>query len=123
MKFQKGQSGNPAGRKPGSVSIAAAIKRRVNDNPAELESVIKALFDGAKDGSIAHINTILERVDGKVAQVNVNAELDASKLTDEQLREVARQALEGEQMAFTGGVPANVVQSGLAESGPEADDD
>ena len=40
-RFLPGISGNPAGKPKGSLSIKAAIKRRLEDNPEELKEVVE----------------------------------------------------------------------------------
>ena len=40
-RFIPGVSGNPAGKPKGSLSIKAAIKKRLEDNPEELKEIVE----------------------------------------------------------------------------------
>ena len=57
-KWRKGESGNPAGRKPGSGEVC---KLRAQLKP-HLEAVVNALVERAKDGDVPAIKLLLERV-------------------------------------------------------------
>jgi hypothetical protein len=77
--FKKGQSGNPKGMKPGTVSITAAIKRELVKIPPELRSreerktylellVKRILKKAIQDGNEAMIKSIWAYVDGQPKQ-------------------------------------------------------
>ena len=59
-RFQRGQSGNPAGRRPGARNRTCALALRLMD--ADAEPVILALIKAAKNGDVAAIKLVLERV-------------------------------------------------------------
>jgi hypothetical protein len=58
----KGQSGNPAGRRKGSVSPTAALKRALTRADAEL--IARKLITLAKQGDPAALKILLDRCDG-----------------------------------------------------------
>jgi len=58
MKFEKGQSGNPAGRKPLSIT-ATKVRKDLAEN---LPDILAKLVELAKDGDTAAIKLILDRV-------------------------------------------------------------
>ena len=59
-RFQPGQSGNPNGRRPGARNRTSALALKLMD--ADAEPVILALITAAKDGDVAAIKLVLERV-------------------------------------------------------------
>ena len=59
-RFQRGQSGNPAGRRPGARNRTCALALRLMD--ADAEPIILALIQAAKGGDVAAIKLVLERV-------------------------------------------------------------
>lgn len=64
MKFQPGQSGNPAGRAPYKSSMKAALEAALKkDSRAQIAAALVAL---ALDGNLPAIHMIFERLDGKV---------------------------------------------------------
>ena len=75
-QWQKGQSGNPKGRKPGPTPITDAIRKRLS-KPKEVEALVELIFQRAKtDSSSTALNLLVERVDGKVKEqleVEVNS--------------------------------------------------
>ena len=73
--WQPGQSGNPKGRPVGTVSVVTKIKQRIREHPEEADSIVDALFTAAKNGSSKHLEIILERIDGKIPDVNVQIKL------------------------------------------------
>ena len=68
-QFKPGQSGNPNGR-PRGKSITAALRRLVQENPdgQDLEKALsRVIVKKALEGDHKFVTTILERLDGKVA--------------------------------------------------------
>ncbi len=64
FKWKKGQSGNPAGRRKGSVSLAAALQKLLLKEPAKLESIARTLVDSAIAGDVSAARLLFERLDG-----------------------------------------------------------
>lgn len=68
--FEKGQSGNPAGRPPGSISITTEIKKRLQEVPegqqkSYLELLINRILKlGVVDGNEQMIKAIWNYIDG-----------------------------------------------------------
>ena len=68
--FKKGQSGNPAGRPPGSISITTEIKKKLNEIPegqkkTYLELLINRILKlGVVDGNEQMIKQIWAYIDG-----------------------------------------------------------
>jgi hypothetical protein len=60
MRFEKGQSGNPAGRPPGSRNKATILAEAMFQG--EAEAIIRLAIDKAKEGDITAIRLCLERV-------------------------------------------------------------
>ena len=112
--FKKGQSGNPAGRPPGSVSVKAELQKLVNimlkneHNPLsdEVEAEMPVgrkialnLAVDAAEGNPFSINRVMEYLDGKPHQTSTTeltgkdggpVQLEsASNLSDEQLNAIA----------------------------------
>jgi len=73
--YVKGQSGNPAGRPEGSISVVSALKRELakmaegqttKEKKTYLEQLIKTILDkGIKEKDVTMIKDIIDRVDGK----------------------------------------------------------
>jgi hypothetical protein len=62
--WKPGQSGNPSGRRKGSVSLAAALQRLLIKEPDKLESVARTLVDAAIAGDVSAARLLFERLDG-----------------------------------------------------------
>ncbi len=60
MTFVKGQSGNPAGRPPGSRNKATILAETIFES--EAEAIIRMAIDEAKEGDMTAIRLCLERV-------------------------------------------------------------
>ncbi len=66
--FQKGKSGNPLGRKPGSGSLLTKELKRVvqSNSAAKAKAFAEKLVDLAVDGNVQAAKLLLERIDGRV---------------------------------------------------------
>ena len=74
MPFQKGQSGNPNGRKPRAIEDArASALSSLFDERAE-KRVIRALIKSAASGDVAAAKLLFDRKYGRVADQNVVTE-------------------------------------------------
>ena len=72
MPFVKGQSGNPAGRKPGTKLKGTAFKEalaRVIESGVGLDEIARALIAKGLAGDVSALKEIADRLDGKVATV------------------------------------------------------
>jgi hypothetical protein len=78
FKWKKGISGNPAGRRKGSVSLAAALQRLLTKEPDKLESVARTLVDAAIAGDVSAARLLFERLDGHKGTGFLNINVDAS---------------------------------------------
>jgi Mg/Co/Ni transporter MgtE len=71
LTFQKGQSGNPAGRPKSEPTITPWLKRLLadkRDGKTRAEHVAEQLVSMAESGDQLAIKTLLERIDGKVLE-------------------------------------------------------
>lgn len=67
-RFKPGQSGNPAGRPKGSVSLTRLIREELErDGEDAARQLIRAAIDKAKAGSWRHLKEIIDRIDGPIA--------------------------------------------------------
>jgi hypothetical protein len=60
MRFEKGESGNPAGRPPGSRNKATLLAESIFEG--EAESIIRMAIDKAREGDVTAIRLCLDRV-------------------------------------------------------------
>ena len=75
MPWAPGQSGNPGGR-PKTKVVSDLIKARLariteGDPRSDAERLAEVIVDGALEGDIQFIKELLNRVEGKVADVIV----------------------------------------------------
>jgi hypothetical protein len=73
MQFQKGQSGNPAGRPPGSRNKTTMIAEQMMDG--EIESIVRVVIDRAKAGDPAAMKLCLDRVLPRRSERTISFEL------------------------------------------------
>ena len=69
FQWQKGQSGNPGGR-PKGVSLEAAMRERLGKGESGeqlIDSLVSVALREALGGDFRFWNSIIERLDGKVA--------------------------------------------------------
>ena len=78
MAWKPGESGNPAGRKPGTGEVAH-LRAAIRD---DVEDVIKAMVKAAKEGDSQAARLLLERVIPALRPVNspVSLALDTNNL-------------------------------------------
>lgn len=69
--FMPGQSGNPAGRAPGSISLTRLLTSILeeptkNGRRSKAEALVRRVVKQAAHGNSALVKEVFERVDGKV---------------------------------------------------------
>lgn len=74
MPFKPGQSGNPSGKAPGKVWIAALNRAVAQDDGEKLRAAAEKLIDLAVAGDVAALRELGDRLDGKVAQAITGAD-------------------------------------------------
>ena len=69
FQWKKGQSGNPSGRPKGIPSLEAALRHRLEQSDGEdfMRAGVDVAFKKAMKGEHRFWTSILERLDGKVA--------------------------------------------------------
>lgn len=94
-RFQKGQSGNPAGRPKGSLNQASLIVRELLAD--EAESITRKLIELAKNGELAAIKLIIERLMPPVKELHLFQEqqVGSNSLAISKLKELAEQIKDG----------------------------
>ena len=88
-QWQKGQSGNPSGRPKDQPSIEAAMRRLLADGNSGQELVnalVMVAVKKALKGDHRFWNSILERVDGKVADRLAGADGEGLTVILEQVK-------------------------------------
>lgn len=76
------------GRPEGSVSLVAAMKRHLREDPKRVDELVSAWFRQALDGDTAMAKVFLDRVDGPLP-----TRLSLNEMSDEQFRAVMERAL------------------------------
>jgi hypothetical protein len=105
-KWKPGQSGNPSGRRKGSVSLAAALQKLLLKEPDKLESIARTLVDSAIAGDVSAARLLFERLDGNKATGFLAVNIDNSdrrigvSVSPQVLSEIseARKKYEGEKL-------------------------
>lgn len=75
--FPKGVSGNPAGKKKGTLSYTNALRKYLLAHPEEMEKGAKAMIKGVNRGNVGMTQIVLDRIDGptkKKVDLNVYSE-------------------------------------------------
>src|SRR4051812_32748625 len=62
-RFQPGQSGNPAGKKPGTLNHATRLRLALEEG--EFDTAARKLVEQAKDGNLTAIKVLLDWLDPK----------------------------------------------------------
>lgn len=95
-QWKKGQSGNPSGRPKGAPSLEAAIRNHLDgeDGKEFIRGLVEVAVRKAMKGDHRFWNSILERLDGKVADRLAGA--DGEGLTVILERAVSKDANDGD---------------------------
>ena len=72
--WARGTSGNPSGRRKGTLSPTAALKRTLTK--ADLEQIVTKLIDLAKAGDRHALRIVFDRIDGTLSTAAAVAEAD-----------------------------------------------
>ena len=105
-RFKKGQSGNPKGRPPGSVSITTEIKKRLQEMPngqkkTYLELLISRILKlGVVDGNEQMIKIIWNYVDGmpnQLLEADINVVTSEANKAKEALKNILNRSLENDK--------------------------
>jgi hypothetical protein len=90
-KFQKGQSGNPKGRPPGTTS-GARLRKAIED---KAEGIIQVMIDAALNGDIQAGSTLLSRIIPTLKSVSPAVEVAQSDSLTDQGNEIIKASLSG----------------------------
>ena len=76
-RFRQGVSGNPNGKPPGSISVVAELKKKLEEIPKEGNPekkryldmlVLKVIKKALAEGDVSMIKDIIDRIDGRPKQ-------------------------------------------------------
>lgn len=85
-KFQKGQSGNPAGRPKGNPEVKEILKAHSPDAARTLVDLLNSTKDSVR---LAAATSILDRTEGKPFQAqDINMDIKGSLDTGAQIRRI-----------------------------------
>lgn len=105
-RFKKGQSGNPKGRPPGSVSITTEIKKRLQEMPdgqkkTYLELLINRILKlGVVDGNEQMIKVIWNYVDGmpnQLLEADINVVTAEANKAKDALKNILKRSSENDK--------------------------
>ena len=98
-KFKPGQSGNPAGKPPGSLNFSTKFKKLIDRVAADEqvsseeveERLIEVGYKGAKGGDYKFWKDIHDRVYGQATQhLNIDGKLEIDELSREKAKKALR---------------------------------
>jgi uncharacterized protein YpuA (DUF1002 family) len=104
-RFKKGQSGNPKGRPPGSISITTEIKKRLQEMPdgqkkTYLELLINRILKlGVVDGNEQMIKVIWNYVDGmpnQLLEADINVVTAEANKAKDALKNILKRSSEND---------------------------
>lgn len=107
--WPKGVSGNPAGKRKNSVSLAAAVQRLLTKEPHLVDEVARTIVNAALAGDLGAARLLFERLDGHKPSGFFSVHVDASdrrtavSISPQVLSEIAeaRRKYDGEKLCQT----------------------
>ncbi len=100
-RFMPGCSGNPAGKKPGTLNYATIILRRLREDGAN--AAVDELIAKARKGNLAAIRILLDRIDPKPRGRAVEFEFDEAMDLGRACRKVVKRMSTGDITPSEGG--------------------
>lgn len=117
MAFEKGQSGNPAGRKPGTT-VGGKLRRAIE---AKSDEILAVVVEAALSGDLTACNILLNKIIAPLKSVAPNVQLAHANSGDlaSQGAEVIKSALVGEIPPDTANqlISAIAIQAKILETG------
>ncbi len=114
-RFVPGCSGNPAGKKPGTLNYATIIQRRLREDDAD--TAVDALIAKARKGNLAAIRILLDRIDPKPRGRPVEFEFDEDMDLGRACRKVLKRISTGDITPAEGGeIVREIERTQLAEA-------
>ena len=100
--FKPGQSGNPNGRPPGTLSVVHALKEKLKEIPPGKKKtyldylVEKVIKKGIIDGDVTMLRDVINRIDGLPKQtIDVQADVTTQKVeATQEVKEAVRAFVE-----------------------------
>lgn len=86
-QFKPGESGNPGGRPAGSLSdrLRTLLASPTQDGKTVADKLLEAAIEASKKGDFRFFKEIFDRHDGPVPTTASGANIDVSKMSDEEL--------------------------------------
>jgi hypothetical protein len=92
--------GRPLGSLNRERPFKVALQMALRERPQSLRLIANRLIDKAEEGDLASIRELIDRLDGKAAQVIDQGPMMLTQLTDSQLLEIAGGLTEADLLAL-----------------------
>ena len=89
-QFKPGHSGNPNGRKKGSITFVSELRKALQEKPngqgkTRMRLILDAMIAKAQEGDIQHCRELIDRIDGKLIATTLGGEEQGGSVSVDQM--------------------------------------